>query len=339
MSPANIESHLKTASPLIGQAVAIGDAPPLQRRADRPRPRLRAGLGASRTASRASRSRSSPTRRRLREAIQAAVDEANAKMARVEQIKKFTILPERVGARRRRADADDEAEAQADRREVRRGDRGALLGLARLEGERTGGDLPAGGRAGGAGGRAGAGAAAQSRARRRSRWRRRAQRSRARWSGAASSARARAAVGKQVRAGIAKPSRGRPGSAAGRPASSSTGQAPVPILMYHVIANPPAERPAPRALRRPEDLRPADGVARAAGLHRRQPEPGLRRLVQGRRAAGEAGGRSPSTTATAASTSTRGRTLRKLGWPGVLNLIVRTISDRRRAQRRRWSSS
>jgi long-subunit acyl-CoA synthetase (AMP-forming) len=29
-----------------------------------------------------------------REAVQEAVDEANAKMARVEQIKKFTILPE-----------------------------------------------------------------------------------------------------------------------------------------------------------------------------------------------------------------------------------------------------
>ena len=45
MSPANIESHLKAASPLIGQAIAIGDQKPVQRRADRPRPRLRAGVG------------------------------------------------------------------------------------------------------------------------------------------------------------------------------------------------------------------------------------------------------------------------------------------------------
>ena len=45
MSPANIEAKLKTASPLIGQAVAIGDRAPVQRRADHARPRLRAGVG------------------------------------------------------------------------------------------------------------------------------------------------------------------------------------------------------------------------------------------------------------------------------------------------------
>ena len=49
MSPANIESHLKAASPLIGQAVAIGDRAPLQRRPDHARPGLRAGRGRSRT--------------------------------------------------------------------------------------------------------------------------------------------------------------------------------------------------------------------------------------------------------------------------------------------------
>ena len=41
-------------------------------------------------------------------------------MSRVEQIKKFTVLPTDWAPGRRRADADDEAQAQADRREVRR---------------------------------------------------------------------------------------------------------------------------------------------------------------------------------------------------------------------------
>ena len=39
MSPANIEATLKAASPLIGQAVAIGDTRPYNVGADRPRPR------------------------------------------------------------------------------------------------------------------------------------------------------------------------------------------------------------------------------------------------------------------------------------------------------------
>ena len=47
---------------------------------------------------------------------QAGVDAANAKLARVEQIKRFTLAAGRLAARRRRADADDEAQAQADRR-------------------------------------------------------------------------------------------------------------------------------------------------------------------------------------------------------------------------------
>ena len=52
----------------------------------------------------------------VRAAVQAEVDAANKRLARVEQIKKFEILHCRVGAGRRRADADHEAPAQADRR-------------------------------------------------------------------------------------------------------------------------------------------------------------------------------------------------------------------------------
>ena len=62
MSPANIESQLKAASPLIGQAIAIGDRA-LQRRADRPRPRLRAGVGEAERPRGQVGSPSSPARR------------------------------------------------------------------------------------------------------------------------------------------------------------------------------------------------------------------------------------------------------------------------------------
>ncbi len=92
MSPANIESKLKAASPLIGQVAAIGDARPYntalivldsdfaptwaeQNGVDDASP---AALAAN---------------EKLIAAIQEGVDTANAKMARVEQIKKFRVLP------------------------------------------------------------------------------------------------------------------------------------------------------------------------------------------------------------------------------------------------------
>jgi long-subunit acyl-CoA synthetase (AMP-forming) len=93
MSPANIESHLKTASPLIGQAVAIGNGRPFNVALITLDPDYapvwanQNGLDGKSIAELAGEDR-------VREAIQTAVDEANAKMARVEQIKKFTILPE-----------------------------------------------------------------------------------------------------------------------------------------------------------------------------------------------------------------------------------------------------
>ena len=93
MSPANIESNLKAASPLIGQAIAIGDAPPLQRRADRRSTPTSRRSGRSRTGIEGKRLEELAGEDELIAAIQAGVDAANAKMARVEQIKKFTILP------------------------------------------------------------------------------------------------------------------------------------------------------------------------------------------------------------------------------------------------------
>ena len=92
MSPANIEATLKGASPLIGQACAIGDGRPYNTAlivldADfAPAWAAKHGLeGAS--------LEELATDEGMRAAVQAGVDAANAKLARVEQIKKFTIVP------------------------------------------------------------------------------------------------------------------------------------------------------------------------------------------------------------------------------------------------------
>jgi long-chain acyl-CoA synthetase len=91
MSPANIESTLKAASPLIGQACVIGDgrsyntallvldsdfAPAWAAQHELPDTSLEALARDE----------------HMRAAVQAGVDAANAKLARVEQIKKFTIV-------------------------------------------------------------------------------------------------------------------------------------------------------------------------------------------------------------------------------------------------------
>ena len=93
MSPANIEAKLKAASPLIGQAVAIGDARPYNVALIVARPRLRARRGRSRTGIEGNSLEELADDEELIAAVQAGVDEANAKMARVEQIKKFKVLP------------------------------------------------------------------------------------------------------------------------------------------------------------------------------------------------------------------------------------------------------
>lgn len=93
MSPANIEGHLKSASPLIGSAVAIGDNRPYNVALLTLDPDFapvwaqQQGLEDTDIATLAQSDR-------VREALQAAVDEANEKLARVEQIKKFAVLPE-----------------------------------------------------------------------------------------------------------------------------------------------------------------------------------------------------------------------------------------------------
>jgi long-chain acyl-CoA synthetase len=94
MSPANIESHLKSAGPLIGQAIAVGDGRPynvalLTLDPDNlPGFLKEAGIDGD-----ASDLESLVENEKVVEAVQAEVDAANEHMARVEQIKKFKLLP------------------------------------------------------------------------------------------------------------------------------------------------------------------------------------------------------------------------------------------------------
>src|SRR3954452_2088625 len=92
MSPANIEAAIKTASPMIGQAACIGDARPYNTAlivldSDfAPMWAQKQGIEDSSLEALASNDA-------IREEIQKGVDEGNEKLARVEQIKKFTIVP------------------------------------------------------------------------------------------------------------------------------------------------------------------------------------------------------------------------------------------------------
>ena len=92
MSPANIENRLKSASPLIGQAVAVGDRRPYNVALIVLDPDA---CGAY--AAKAGLSDASPAAlcgdEGIVAAVTAAVEDANAGLSRVEQIKKFKILP------------------------------------------------------------------------------------------------------------------------------------------------------------------------------------------------------------------------------------------------------
>jgi len=92
MSPANIEAKVKASSPLIGQAVAIGDKRPYNTALivldpdGTPAFAREQGLSGTTPEELAEEPK-------VLEAIQAAVDSANEKMGRVEQVKRFKILP------------------------------------------------------------------------------------------------------------------------------------------------------------------------------------------------------------------------------------------------------
>ena len=91
MSPSNIESALKGASPLIGQACVIGDGQPYNTALivlDSDFGPAWATQQGIENAGLAALARDE----RLRAAVQKGVDDANAKLARAEQIKKFTLV-------------------------------------------------------------------------------------------------------------------------------------------------------------------------------------------------------------------------------------------------------
>ncbi len=92
MSPANIEARIKTASPLIGQAVCIGDGRPYNTALIvldvdyAPQWAAQQGIEAAGLENLAREPK-------IKAAIEAAIDEANQHLSRVEQIKKLTIVP------------------------------------------------------------------------------------------------------------------------------------------------------------------------------------------------------------------------------------------------------
>jgi long-chain acyl-CoA synthetase len=93
MSPVSIESKLKAASPLVGQCIAIGDGRPynvalIVLDADyAPSWAASSGLGAQSIEKLAQCDE-------VNAALQQAVEEANSKLSRVEQIKTFLLLPD-----------------------------------------------------------------------------------------------------------------------------------------------------------------------------------------------------------------------------------------------------
>jgi long-chain acyl-CoA synthetase len=91
MSPANIESSLKAASPLIGQCICVGDARPYVVALIVLDPDACAAHGRARgldDASAAALARDDE----VRALVGQAIEEANSHLSRVEQVKRFTIL-------------------------------------------------------------------------------------------------------------------------------------------------------------------------------------------------------------------------------------------------------
>jgi long-chain acyl-CoA synthetase len=91
MSPANIEATVKASSPLIGQAVCIGDAKPYNTALIVLDADFAPAFAAQRGIENASLEALAGDER-VRSAVQEGIDAANAKLARVEQIKRFHIV-------------------------------------------------------------------------------------------------------------------------------------------------------------------------------------------------------------------------------------------------------
>jgi long-chain acyl-CoA synthetase len=92
MSPANIEAKVKAASPLIGQAIAIGDRRPYNVALITLDPDA-APVFAKQNGIEDSSTEALAEHPAVVEEVQRGIDIANAQLSRVEQIKKFTVLP------------------------------------------------------------------------------------------------------------------------------------------------------------------------------------------------------------------------------------------------------
>ena len=93
MSPANIEAKLKAASPLIGQVCAVGDDRPYNVALIVLDPDVGARPSPSRRESRTLSLESLASEEAILEEVAAAVERGNADLSRVEQIKRFKLLP------------------------------------------------------------------------------------------------------------------------------------------------------------------------------------------------------------------------------------------------------
>jgi long-subunit acyl-CoA synthetase (AMP-forming) len=92
MSPANIESEVKSSSSLIGQAICIGDKRPFNVALITLDPDVAPGFAQQNGIDDAS-FESLASNEKVIAAVQEGIDRANDNLARVEQIKKFKILP------------------------------------------------------------------------------------------------------------------------------------------------------------------------------------------------------------------------------------------------------
>jgi long-chain acyl-CoA synthetase len=92
MSPANIEAKVKASSPLIGQAIAIGDGRPYNVALITLDPDV-APAFAARHGIEDRSIESLATNQALLEEVQRGIDAANEQLGRVEQIKRFKVLP------------------------------------------------------------------------------------------------------------------------------------------------------------------------------------------------------------------------------------------------------
>ena len=91
MSPANIESAIKGAGPIVGQVAVIGDGRPYNTALIVLDSDFAPAMAAQQGIEGASLEELAENEQ-MRGIVQAAVDKGNAELARVEQIKKFTII-------------------------------------------------------------------------------------------------------------------------------------------------------------------------------------------------------------------------------------------------------